>query len=301
LLLITAPSFKDKDEKYTFTETALKQEWVIEVQLTPTGNVSLLCNTSIYPHNRLQKVVERLHGEVRRAYQESIKRPQAWNEQLYEDYERRHRIERTHAIMDHVKSKNTEIEHLNAEVEHLRSRLEQSDSIIAQLQEYLRFLQDARVREEMEVSRISWLQALAHTSFRNEVEVEVKFICPFVQYLGYYSENISLREAVKFNVGREPIRGEADWVLKESNTNVVRVVIEAKSPSQPIDDTVIDQARSYAFGLNAPIYVVTNGKYLRIYQRGILRDICVIDCQVSKLAEVWPIVYQEIGLSLPTK
>lgn len=145
--------------------------------------------------------------------------------------------------------------------------------------------------ENKERTLEEWLEEIKTTSYRNEIEVEVKFIYPLVEQLGYKNTDFDIRVPVNIQVGRNRSRGEADWVLwnKRSGTDnqQARVVIEAKAPHQDLNEEVQAQARSYAFALNAPIYVNTNGRRIQIFHRGVQGDKCVVDCDVKELSKKW--------------
>lgn len=141
-----------------------------------------------------------------------------------------------------------------------------------------------------------WLDSIPRQKYANEIEVEAKFIYPLVKYLGYSDRDISLRRAVRLKMGREATTGEADWVIwTRSNPRKAFLIIEAKSPSQALDATVIEQARSYAFGLNAPFYIATNASQLLLYRRGVEEDSRIIACDSIKYSQVWSTLKDVIG------
>ncbi|MBC8264163.1 MAG: type I restriction enzyme HsdR N-terminal domain-containing protein [Anaerolineales bacterium] len=161
------------------------------------------------------------------------------------------------------------------------------------LKEAHRETKERPVREWQE-----WLTGLTRLSYEREVEVEVKFILPLVKFLGYRESDFKLRHTVHVQVGKEAKRGQADWVLwdRSKHHHQVRAVIEAKGPRLPLDRGTIEQARSYAFALDAPVYAITNGTSLKVFRRGIQADTCIADCKVGGLGEVWPKIHQEMGL-----
>lgn len=164
-------------------------------------------------------------------------------------------------------------------------------------------LRDARnliskLRHENKEKTLSeWLEAVKHLTYRNEIEVEIKFIYPLLKHLGYQDREFNIRVLVKIQVGRTRNRGEADWVIWKNNTTKQRqahIVIEAKAPSQSLDSQVKAQARSYAFALDAPIYVITNGKRMQIFQRGIRDDHCVVNCNINELSRKWEVIQKTL-------
>ncbi len=146
--------------------------------------------------------------------------------------------------------------------------------------------------------RKQWLEGLSRMSFHNEIEVEVKFIHPLVQFLGYQEHEFELRVPCNLQLGHNSIKGEADWVLLDrNNTSFERkifIVIEAKAPRVSLDEFHA-QVRSYAFSLDAPLYVITNGKDFKVFRRGVERDECVINCQVKSLVHNWALIEKTIG------
>jgi len=182
----------------------------------------------------------------------------------------------------------------------MQSLMEQGRKEMQSLEEYIRGLHEqiGELTEENErVAREEWFKDIVKSSYRNEIEVEVKLILPLVKFLGYHERDLKLRVPMDFQIGTQTIRGEADWVLWDSETDPTNPsgVIEAKAPTQDLHQGAQAQARSYAFGLNAPTYAITNGRKLQIFRRGIQSDTCVVDCAVTELAASWPAIYQAMA------
>lgn len=138
-----------------------------------------------------------------------------------------------------------------------------------------------------------WLEEITGYRYRNEIEVEVKFVYPMVRFLRYTPNDTQIRVPVTVQVGRNKNIGHADWVLLKNGDPYV--IIEVKADTESLDNNVQSQARSYAFALNAPKYVLTNGKQLAVYLRGVQSDSVVVNCSVSELGRHWAIVKQELG------
>lgn len=149
--------------------------------------------------------------------------------------------------------------------------------------------------EAREGLRLQWLLTLPTLQYRNELEVEVKFIAPLVEYLGFAADQVDLRVPVSVQVGRNTATGTADWVLWTPAHTSPIVVIEAKAPGQPLNGAVQSQARSYAFALGAPMFLLTNGSRLQIYRRGVQSDQLVVNCTVEELVEQWPAVVDALN------
>lgn len=167
---------------------------------------------------------------------------------------------------------------LQAEAKSVRERLVAAENNLVALQ-----------NDSQHALREGWLKNLRNLVYANEVEVEIKFVYPLLLYLGYQDTDFSVRYKVQIQAGREQLQKEADWVIwkrKGSDTKAT-LVIEAKSPLQPLDSIVQNQGRSYAFSMNAPKYVLTNGIDLMVYERGIESDRCSIQVPVRDLATRW--------------
>jgi len=122
--------------------------------------------------------------------------------------------------------------------------------------------------------------------FRNEIEVEVKFVYPLLKFLGFEDDDLSVREWVQVRVGRQVVKGEADWVVRKEGRPFL--IVEAKELSVMLKEEVREQAQSYAFALKAPYYMITNGRTLRLYRRGVEDDEMIVDCEVDELVACWP-------------
>lgn len=121
----------------------------------------------------------------------------------------------------------------------------------------------------------------------NEVEVESKLIVPLLIHLGYPLNQWQQRVTVAVPVGRNVTNGEADFVVYHPNGRVA-LVIEAKAPGVALDEMVQRQARSYAYALNAPHYLLANGQQLQLWQRGVEQDELVVECAAAAgLAAAW--------------
>lgn len=119
-----------------------------------------------------------------------------------------------------------------------------------------------------------------------EVEMETKFVFPLLRSMGYRDTDMSMRVTVSMQKGRAELRGEADWVVYDDEGNAL-VVLEAKAPRVALDGSAVEQARSYAIQLEAPVYVVTNGEEIQVFQRGAIRDRCVFTCATRNLEDEW--------------
>lgn len=159
-------------------------------------------------------------------------------------------------------------------------------SRIARLAADIQLLQQA----PQEYQRQQWLAALPSVTYRNEIEVEVKFVAPLLHHLGYTPAQLDIRVSVAVQVGRQTNNGQADWIVWSADRRRPIAVVEAKKPTEPLIGYVLGQARSYAFALNAPLMILTNGQQLDIYRRGIQEDTLVVSTKINALAAHWPAI-----------
>jgi len=138
-----------------------------------------------------------------------------------------------------------------------------------------------------------WLSLVPTFTYRNEIEVEAKLLWALVTFAGYAPHQIALRVPVAVQVGRANANGQADWVLYADGRPCV--VIEAKAPGQSLNGAVKAQARSYAYALNVPTYLLTNGHQIAIYRRGVQADQLILDCQISQIGNNWPAIAAAIN------
>lgn len=95
-------------------------------------------------------------------------------------------------------------------------------------------------------------------TLRSERDVETKLLSPlFHEVLEYPEDSLHWNEPVSITLGREKKIKKADLVAYHEGKPVVTV--EAKSPQEPVQSG-IGQVDSYAFALQTPYSVVTNGR-----------------------------------------
>ena len=152
--------------------------------------------------------------------------------------------------------------------------------------------------------RVKWLDSLALARYRNEMEVETKFIWRLVKFLDYDDASVEIRVPVQIQAGSKTVQAEADWVLwsrgRIAGSRHPRLVIEAKAPSVALGGIVQQQARSYAIALGATMYAITNGKGFVVYKRGVTLDDCIISCGPGGLKDDWPNIVRTIGADIRT-
>ncbi|MBX3000822.1 MAG: type I restriction enzyme HsdR N-terminal domain-containing protein [Caldilineaceae bacterium] len=155
-------------------------------------------------------------------------------------------------------------------------------------------------RSDARTARHDWLNHLPGAIYENEAEVEAKFVFPLVQSLGYSVRDFSRRVPVGLRLGEQALAGEADWVLweaaKPGADPSALAVIEVSAPDQALDDGVQTRARSYAFGVGAPVYLITNGKQLQLFRRDVRTDPLLLECKVEEFAACWQHLYDLLGV-----
>lgn len=150
-------------------------------------------------------------------------------------------------------------------------------------------------RTSMNAVRESWFDEIKSLEYGSELEVEAKFVYPLMRYLGYKPGNLRMRVDVTVRVGRADVRGISDWVVYENETP--KIVIEAKADGQWLDSQVQDQARSYCFALNVPMYILANGKEMKLFSRGVEGDKLIFHSGAAELPAKWGELYELIGVS----
>lgn len=113
----------------------------------------------------------------------------------------------------------------------------------------------------------SWLTTISLKSFNSEKEVEIRFVLPLLERLGYSEEDRADGYPVEQIVGVRKTKTEADFVvfngLNRSKDSAL-MVVEAKNVGKKLTDH-IGQARSYAMFLGTPYFLVTNGDDIRVF------------------------------------
>ena len=111
----------------------------------------------------------------------------------------------------------------------------------------------------------------------SERDIETKLVYPlFKDTLGYPEESIQTDYPVKLTFGRQKTTKKADLVAFHNGKPVL--VVEAKKPTETLQSG-IDQVDSYAFALQTPYSIVTNGR------RFILRGYYSFNSRINILEE----------------
>lgn len=144
-----------------------------------------------------------------------------------------------------------------------------------------------------------WFNELLTKSFDSEKEVEIRFILPLLDRLGYSEDDRADGYPVEIYEGVRKTTKEADFVLFDGRNRCkdnALLVIEAKAMGKKLAD-YIGQARTYAIWLGTPYYLVTNGDEIRVflYRSPIESDIEVYTAQRKDLRESFRNLYNLIS------
>lgn len=144
-----------------------------------------------------------------------------------------------------------------------------------------------------------WFSNLLTKNFDSEKEVEIRFILPLLERLGYSEDDRADGYPVEIYEGVRKTTKEADFVLfdgrNRSKDNAL-LVIEAKAMGKKLHD-YIGQARTYSIWLGTPYYLVTNGEEIRVflYRSPIESDVEVFTGSRKDLRETFRNLYNLIS------
>ncbi len=144
-----------------------------------------------------------------------------------------------------------------------------------------------------------WFSHILTKSFDSEKEVEIRFVLPLLDRLGYTDEDRSDGYPVEIYEGVRKSVKEADFVLFDGanrSKESALLVIEAKATGKRLQD-YIGQARTYAIWLGTPYYLVTNGDEIKafLFRSAIESDVEVFSAMRNNLAAAFPSLYNLIS------
>lgn len=104
---------------------------------------------------------------------------------------------------------------------------------------------------------------------RNEEEVKIQIVLPWLESLGYKKELMEFEKTIEVNEGRKSKKIFADIVIytsKKKDTPII--VVDTKAPNEILSTNGKNQVISYARLLPkiAPIAILTNGNTTHVYQ-----------------------------------
>jgi hypothetical protein len=135
------------------------------------------------------------------------------------------------------------------------------------------------------ISRHEWFAEIRKNEYASELEVEAKFVYPLMRHLGWEADDLKMRMPTTIRVGREDVRAIADWVVCVEGKPVM--VIEVKNKYEAVAIDAQKQARSYCYGLNVTKYMLTNGRSIQVYERGLDSDQLLFDTTIEDLPANW--------------
>lgn len=145
----------------------------------------------------------------------------------------------------------------------------------------------------------AWLATISSKSFNSEKEVEIRFVLPLLERLGYSEEDRADGYPVEQVVGVRKTKTEADFVLFNGlnrSKDSALLVVEAKNVGKKLADH-IGQARSYAMFLGTPYFLVTNGDDIRVflYRSPIESDVEVFKSTRRDIASTFPTLFNLVS------
>jgi len=105
--------------------------------------------------------------------------------------------------------------------------------------------------------------------FKNEEEVKINFLLPFLKTKGYNEDCYDFNKSIEIHEGRKRKNIFADVVVYASSQKIAPIILcETKSPDEILNRSVKEQAISYARLLPkiAPLCLITNGLQIQVYQ-----------------------------------
>lgn len=157
----------------------------------------------------------------------------------------------------------------------------------------------AAASHELVADDDDWLDTIATKPFASEKEVEIRFVVPLLERLGYSEDDRADGHPVHQVVGVRKIRTEADFVLfdgRNRGKDAALLVVEAKMLGKKLADYV-QQAKSYAMFLGTPYFLVTNGDEIRVflYRNPIEAEIEVYRAHRRDLRDSFSVLYNLIS------
>lgn len=144
-----------------------------------------------------------------------------------------------------------------------------------------------------------WFADITTRVFGSEKEVEIRFVVPLLNRLGFSEDDRADGYPVEQVVGVKRSKTEADFVLFDGRNRTkdnALLVVEAKALGKNLADH-ISQARSYAMFLGTPYFLVTNGDEIRVflYRSPIESDVEVFKAKRQDLAQTFGALYNFIS------
>jgi type I site-specific restriction endonuclease len=136
-----------------------------------------------------------------------------------------------------------------------------------------------------------WFDHIAELQLGSEREVEMHFVSPLFEQLGYTQEQEAAGYGFTMWEGVRQHHAEADLLYFSDDVHDIDkgdplVLVECKAVGKG-PDAGLGQARSYAFWLKPAYYVITDGDHFTAwnYQGGAIPDIRVCEAKRASLRE----------------
>jgi hypothetical protein len=142
-----------------------------------------------------------------------------------------------------------------------------------------------------------------------EREVEIHFVIPLFQALGYHREQEAAGFGIRLYQGGRAQHIEADLIyfadeVRDLDTGRPLVLVECKRPGRPLDPAA-GQVRSYALWVRPAYYVITDAQNVGVwdYQGAIAPDIKVLEVKQADLADRFDDLYSYLnpGAAMETR
>jgi hypothetical protein len=146
------------------------------------------------------------------------------------------------------------------------------------------------------------IRDLPNRNIVSETDVHTKFAIDLFKLLDYPDEHRADRFPIYIYEGSTSQRKEADIVYFDSPDHATHreredhewvekhslLLVELKSPSEPISAKAQGQAKSYAIWGRVPFYVITNSKRIAVYRlENYITDSPVLSSTIENLPSHW--------------
>lgn len=141
---------------------------------------------------------------------------------------------------------------------------------------------------------------LVRIQYNDKVEINTRLIYRLLIYLGYADHALEQNAPVTIQANQTKVNATLDWLiyrLDRGQKTRPCLCIHTLEPNFPIDQAVIDQSRSLAFGKNAPHYMICNGDRLLVMKYKIQGDDTLIDIKVDEFPFFWKELARKVGYS----
>ena len=147
----------------------------------------------------------------------------------------------------------------------------------------------------------TWFNRAYHANYRSEKEVEIRFVVPLLDHLGYEEDDRADGRWMEMNIGSRVSKVQTDFVCYDGpNYSPVSclLLVETKFGSASLDKA-LNQARSYAHVLKPLWLLLTNGEVTEVWHRSeTAQDAKVFACNRKGLYDQFDNLRAVAGKSL---